>query len=158
MSSLRIILCILLSLTLTHALLTQQQDSLSAYEVLAQYGFPPGILPKGVTGYALNRETGEFAAYLEGSCSFVIETYTLKYKSTITGVITNGKLSKLKGVSVKILLLWLNIVEVVRDGDELQFSVGIASANFGVVNFLESPQCGCGFDCKNFNQIGVSSI
>lgn len=156
MSSIRI-LCILLSLTVTCAL--TQQETLSAYDVLQQYGFPPGLLPKGVTGYALNRETGQFSAYLEGSCSFNIESYTLKYKSTISGVISNRKLSNLKGVTVKVLILWLNIVEVVRDGDELDFSVGIASANFGVENFLESPQCGCGFDCYNLPQIGdVSSI
>ncbi|KAF1860966.1 hypothetical protein Lal_00000381 [Lupinus albus] len=151
MSSIRI-LCILFSLTLTYAI-TQQDSPLSAYEIIEQYGFPQGILPKGITGYALNRETGQFEAYLEGSCSFTIESYTLKYKPTITGVISNGKLDKLKGVSVKILLLWLNIVEVVRDGDDLAFSVGIASANFGVDNFLESPQCGCGFNCNEFTQI-----
>ncbi|KAG2324387.1 hypothetical protein Bca52824_007115 [Brassica carinata] len=43
--------------------------------------------------------------------------------------------------------LWLNIVEVIRNGDELEFSVGITSANFVIEEFYESPQCGCGFDC-----------
>ncbi|CAL0300250.1 unnamed protein product [Lupinus luteus] len=136
MASIRI-LSILLSLSLTYAL---TQDTLSAYEILEQYGFPPGILPKGITGYTLNRETGQFAAYLEGTCSFAIKSYTLKYKSTITGVISNGKLAMLKGVSIKVVLLWLNIVEVVVDGDDLEFSVGVTSANLGVRNFRESPQ------------------
>lgn len=45
--------------------------------------------------------------------------------------------------------MWLNIVTVTRDEDELQFSVGIASADFAVSNFDESPTCGCGFDCDN---------
>ncbi|KDO87179.1 hypothetical protein CISIN_1g048574mg [Citrus sinensis] len=31
----------------------------SAYDVLQEYDFPVGILPKGVTRYALNAETGE---------------------------------------------------------------------------------------------------
>ncbi|XP_057743424.1 uncharacterized protein LOC130961510 [Arachis stenosperma] len=136
----------------------QQDEKLSAYDVLQQYGFPVGLLPKGIIGYALNKETGEFAAYMDATCSFSIEGYTLKYKSTITGVITQGRLYNLKGVSVKILLLWLNIVEVKRDGDEIQFSVGIASANFGVENFYESPQCGCGFDCVTVNTLPLSSI
>ena len=62
-----------------------------------------------------------------------------KYKSTITGVISKGRLYNLKGVTVKILLLWLNIVEVSRQGNDIYFSVGISSANFGIENFLESP-------------------
>ncbi|MED6121403.1 hypothetical protein PIB30_029779 [Stylosanthes scabra] len=131
----------------------QQYEKLTAYDVLQQYGFPVGLLPKGIIGYALNKQTGEFAAYLDATCSFSIEGYDLKYKSTITGVITQGRLYNLKGVSVKILILWLNIVEVRVDGDELQFSVGIASANFGVQNFYESPQCGCGFDCNTLNTV-----
>lgn len=31
-----------------------------------------------------------------------------------------------------------------RDDEELEFSVGIASA---VINFVESPTCGYGLDC-----------
>ncbi|KAK3020865.1 hypothetical protein RJ639_045547 [Escallonia herrerae] len=36
-----------------------------------------------------------------------------------------------------------------RNGGELEFSVGIASAKFPVSNFEECPQCGCGMDCGN---------
>ncbi|KAF4364443.1 hypothetical protein F8388_007020 [Cannabis sativa] len=120
---------------------------LSAYQVLQQYGFPQGLLPKGVTGYELNRDTGEFSAHWNGTCKFNLEgSYSLEYKSTISGIISKERLKNLKGVSVKVLFFWLNIVEVVRDGDELQFSVGIASANFPIDNFEESPQCGCGLN------------
>ncbi|KAI3414361.1 uncharacterized protein J3R85_016356 [Psidium guajava] len=125
-------------------------EGLSAYEVLQGYNFPEGILPKGVTGYDLDRSTGRFRAYLGGggSCSFSIQgSYQLRYKSTISGYISRNKLTSLSGVSVKVLFLWLNIVEVERVGDELEFSVGLASASFTIDNFFESPQCGCGFDC-----------
>ncbi len=133
-------------------------DTPSAYEVLQDYGFPIGLLPKGITGYELNKETGEFSAYMNGSCSFKLEnSYELKYKSTITGVISKGRLKDLKGVSVKVLLLWLNIVELVRDGDKLQFSVGVASADVPIENFEECPQCGCGLDCNKFNAFLCSS-
>ncbi|KAE8022888.1 hypothetical protein FH972_008649 [Carpinus fangiana] len=47
----------------------------------------------------------------------------------------------------KVLLLWLSIVKVTRVDDELEFCVGIASADFAVSDFDESPTCGCGFDC-----------
>lgn len=144
-------------MTGSHAI--RVQEKFSAYDILKQYDFPVGLLPKGATGYELNTKTGKFTAYLNETCSFYIQSYELKYKSTIKGVISQGKLAKMKGISVKVELLWLKIVEVTRIGDELEFSVGIASADFGVDNFVESPQCGCGFDCNNFLKNGdVSSI
>ncbi|KAG6384586.1 hypothetical protein SASPL_120971 [Salvia splendens] len=119
----------------------------SVYEVLQSYGFPAGLLPQGVTSYELDTTTGKFSVSLGGSCSFSISGYDLKYKSTITGTIANNKITDLNGIQVKILFFWINIIEVTSDGDELQLSVGIASANFPVDNFFECPQCGCGFDC-----------
>ncbi|XP_009631923.1 uncharacterized protein At5g01610-like [Nicotiana tomentosiformis] len=120
----------------------------SAYEELQRYDFPMGILPKGVKDYKLNTKTGEFSAYLNSTCSFRLETsYQLNYKPVIKGVISKGRLTKLSGVSVKVVLLWLNIVEVRRKGGNLEFSVGLTSANFPIENFEECPQCGCGLDC-----------
>ncbi|XVF32794.1 hypothetical protein REPUB_Repub17cG0113400 [Reevesia pubescens] len=132
-------------------------DSLTAYEVLQQYDLPIGLLPKGVLSYELDSSTGEFSVYLNGSCTFSIDSYELKYKSTITGVISKDKLTSLSGIKVKILFLWLNIISVIRDDDELEFSVGIASADFSVDNFSECPTCGCGFDCDTVNGRKINS-
>lgn len=137
--------------------LVSAQKALTAYDILQQYGFPVGILPVGVTGYELNRATGEFSLFLNQKCKFKIESYELEYKPTVQGVISQGRIRKLKGVSVKIVLLWLSIVEVVNDGDDLQFSVGIASANFPLDSFYESPQCGCGFDCDKAGSLVSAS-
>lgn len=71
-------------------------------------------------------------------------------------MIDKDRQKNLRGVAVKVLLLWLDIVEVVREGDELQFSVGVASADFPVENFEECPQCGCGLDCNDFNAVRSS--
>lgn len=123
-------------------------DKLTAYQVLQEYDLPIGLLPKGALSYELDSTTGRFSASLNGSCSFSLEgSYQLKYKSTIKGYISKDRLRDLSGVSVKVLFFWLNIVEVVRRGDELQFSVGIASAAFPLSNFADCPQCGCGLDC-----------
>ncbi|PKI51649.1 uncharacterized protein At5g01610-like [Punica granatum] len=127
-------------------------NNLTAYEVLEEYDFPVGLLPKGVLSYELNKSTGEFSVYLNGSCTYSIDSYELKYKSKITGVISTDKLKSLSGIKVKVLFLWLSIVEVVKDDDELEFSVGIASADFPVSNFDESPTCGCGFDCETLRR------
>ena len=149
-----LILLILISLTASFA---SADEKVSAYEALQQYDFPSGILPEGVVGYELDRDTGEFSAYLDGTCNYAIDSHQLSYESTIQGVISPGRITNLKGVSVKVLFFWLNIVEVIHDGDEMEFSVGIASANFPIDNFFESPQCGCGFNCNHLNPF-VSSI
>ncbi|KAG8067895.1 hypothetical protein GUJ93_ZPchr0005g14669 [Zizania palustris] len=124
----------------------------TAYEALATFDFPPGILPKGVVSYTLDDSTGDFTATLNttSTCSFAIRgSYSLRYQRKISGRIAADRLASLEGVAVKILFLWVNIVEVTRHGDQLGFSVGIASADFGIDNFLESPRCGCGFDCAD---------
>ncbi|KAL3649125.1 hypothetical protein CASFOL_005528 [Castilleja foliolosa] len=127
-------------------------DSPTVYEVLLSYDFPAGLLPQGVISYELDYSTGKFSVYLNKSCSFTIQGYDLKYKSTITGTISKDKIKNLKGIQVKILFFWVNIVEVTKDDDDLEFSVGIASASFEVDNFYESPKCGCGFDCVNLGK------
>lgn len=144
-----VFLLLVLTLSTSSSSAAAVNDTLTAYEVLEEYDFPIGLLPQGVTGYELDTSTGKFSAYLNSSCTFTISGYKLKYKTTITGVITTDKLYKLSGISVKVLFLWLNIAEVIRDGDELEFSVGIASADFSVDGFDECPQCGCGFDCDD---------
>ncbi|CAH2071987.1 unnamed protein product [Thlaspi arvense] len=127
-----------------------EADSPTAYSLLQSYNFPVGILPKGVVAYDLDTSTGKFHAYFNDSCSFsLVGSYQLNYKSTISGYISENKLKNLSGIKVKVLFLWLNIVEVTRNGDEMGFSVGFTSANFAIQEFLESPQCGCGFECKD---------
>ncbi|GLJ10815.1 hypothetical protein SUGI_0135670 [Cryptomeria japonica] len=126
----------------------QADSNLTAYTVLEQYGFPAGLLPTSVKGYTLN-EDGSFEIYFEGSCSFSLESgYSLKYKERITGHLSTGSLKDLKGVSVKVLFFWLTIDGIVREGDSLEFSVGVVSASFPVDNFIECPHCGCGLDCN----------
>ncbi|XP_050224370.1 uncharacterized protein LOC126674045 [Mercurialis annua] len=134
----------------------------SAYEMLTDYGFPKGLLLQGVTGYVLDSASGKFSAFLNGSCSFSLEgSYQLRYKSRISGYISEGMISNLEGVSVKLWFMWLDIVEVSRIGDDLEFSVGIAGAGFPVDNFEESPQCG-GFLIRELSKIrfnpSVSSL
>ncbi|RZC80736.1 hypothetical protein C5167_043329 [Papaver somniferum] len=100
------VLCmILLSLTsslITPAAAVEESSNLSAYEILQGYDFPVGLLPVGVTGYELDKSSGKFAVHFgAGDCSFPLSGYQLKYKSTVTGVISKGKLTNLSGISVK---------------------------------------------------------
>ncbi|KAL8513413.1 hypothetical protein ACS0TY_012758 [Phlomoides rotata] len=142
-------LLLIISLSLLSFAPPSTANPLTVYEALQSYDFPVGLIPKGVTSYELDPSTGKFTVKLNGTCSFDIDGYALKYKSTISGTISKDKIKDLKGIQVKVLLFWVNIVEVTRDKDELDFSVGIASASFPLDSFYESPQCGCGFDCVN---------
>ncbi|KAL2927717.1 hypothetical protein RDABS01_028720 [Bienertia sinuspersici] len=150
MASSSIILSISLLFFLSLSSITTADDKLSAYEALKTFNFPIGILPKGALGYELNKNSGDFKAFFNGSCSFSLEgSYQLRYKQTISGIISKNRLKNLNGVSVKVFFMWLNIVEVTRVDDKLQFSVGIASADFPIDNFEECPQCGCGLVCDH---------
>lgn len=131
------------------SVIVSANEKTSAYEELQHYDFPIGILPKGVIGYELNSKTGEFSAYLNGSCKFMLSSYELYYKPVIKGVISKGRLMKLSGVTVKVVFLWVNIVEVRRRDDNLQFSVGFTSANFPIRSFDKCPRCECGLHCVN---------
>ncbi|KAJ4967767.1 hypothetical protein NE237_014468 [Protea cynaroides] len=142
-------LCFSLLLCLS-SLSVAAADKPTAYEILQSYDFPIGLLHKWVTGYKIDTSSGKFSVYLNETCSFyLVNSYEISYKSTIKGHITKDKITELQGISVKVFLFWFNIVEITRNGDNLNFSVGVASADFSVENFYECPQCGCGFDCVN---------
>lgn len=142
-----------IALILPILLLSATAAAPTAYELLESYDFPIGILPKGVTNYDLDASSGKFNAYLNGSCSFSLEgSYELKYQSRISGHVVKDKLTNLSGVGVKVFFVWLNIVEVRRNGGNLEFSVGIASAEFPVENFYVCPQCGCELNCKSVQE------
>ncbi|KAJ4954421.1 hypothetical protein NE237_011204 [Protea cynaroides] len=120
-------------------------DTMTAYEILQQYDLPVGIVPKSIVGYQLDRSMGKFTGYLYGSCSFsLIGSYQLKYQPTLTGSLSKDKLTQLQAS--------------VSGCDELQFSVGIASTSFPIENFLESPQCGCGFECDDKLSKGIEAL
>ncbi|XP_057782282.1 uncharacterized protein At5g01610-like [Salvia miltiorrhiza] len=129
-------------------------DRPTVYEAIGSYGLPQGLLPEGVTNYKLDVATGKFSVYLDKTCSFTIQGYDLKYKTTVTGTISRNRIRNLTGIQVKILFLWVNIVEVTKDGGNLELSVGIASAGFPAGDFEESPRCGCGFKCANSGRSG----
>ncbi|RVW97852.1 hypothetical protein CK203_021202 [Vitis vinifera] len=125
-----------------------EDGSRTAYEVLEDYYFPVGHLPKGVKGYDLNITRGKFSVYFNDTCSFSLESsYQLKYMPTVKGYISNGKLSSLEGVYTRLFLVWMEIVEILRSEDDIVLSVGVMSSAFPIDYFEESPQCGCGFQC-----------
>lgn len=121
----------------------QAAPSTDVYERLETYGFPEGLLPHIVTGYALE-ENGRFTLYLEQKCRVLIQgKYPLVYEKVITGLLSYGQLQELKGITVKAYYIWWNITGISVSGelDQLFFEIGILSAKFPRENFDDPPIC-----------------
>ena len=121
------------------------EEDPTAYEVLASYGFPDGLLPRIVENsgedYSLDTD-GAFKLHLEKTCKFNIpNSYEVRYSSQISGIISPEKLRNLSGISVHILYVWWNIDGITVNGDDLVFQVGPFSASFPADNFIDNPMC-----------------
>ncbi|KAL3699526.1 hypothetical protein R1sor_017548 [Riccia sorocarpa] len=112
-----------------------------AYEQLISYGFPRGILPDSVTGYSLE-DDGHFSVYLEGKCNvFIPGEFPVIYSKTITGKLSFGSLTDLKGIQVQAYFFWWPIDTISVSNGNLVFEVGSLTAKYPVNNFDESPAC-----------------
>ena len=112
----------------------------TAYTMLQQYGFPPGIIPEGVQSYQLWQD-GSFEAHYSDDCKLHVGGFSIHFSSRLAGNIQNGSISGLEGVKVKIVIPWVGIRTVSRDGDELRVHAGKISRSFPVGYFSVSPQC-----------------
>ncbi|KAL6658611.1 hypothetical protein ACP70R_004197 [Stipagrostis hirtigluma subsp. patula] len=112
----------------------------TVYDVLKQYGFPPGLLPTGATGYNL-RPDGSFEAYLAAECNFRIHKWSVRFSNRIAGNIQTGSIHNLEGVKVKVLFVWIRINQVDHAGDQLHLHAGPVTKSFSVSDFTTSPHC-----------------
>ncbi|XP_010239202.1 uncharacterized protein LOC104585015 [Brachypodium distachyon] len=120
---------------------TSNSTAPTAYEMLGNYGFPPGILPQGVQSYVLNAD-GSFSVSLPSDCEIDVDGFKLRYKSSIHGNIKSMLINGLGGVSVNLAIFQsLGINGVERSGDKLKFEAGVVSKSFAVDIFAVSPRC-----------------
>ena len=127
------------------SLSTAVAEEKTAYEILASYGFPDGLLPRTVENsggnYALD-DNGAFELHLERTCRFTIPgSYEVQYAPRISGSVSSGKLRNLSGISVHIFYVWWNIDAITVNGNDLMFQVGPFSASFPAENFVDNPMC-----------------
>ncbi|KAL2343337.1 hypothetical protein Fmac_004622 [Flemingia macrophylla] len=114
----------------------------SVYEVLPKYGLPSGLLPDTVTDYTLDEE-GQFVVVLAKAC-YVQFDYLVYYESKITGKLSYGSITNLKGIQVQRLFLWFNVDEIRVDlppSDSIYFQVGIINKKLDVDQFKTVRQC-----------------
>ncbi|XP_073291523.1 uncharacterized protein [Primulina huaijiensis] len=114
----------------------------TVYELLPKYGLPSGLLPDSVTNYTLDQD-GNFEVNLKKPCYIKFE-YTVYYEKKITGKLSIGSITDLKGIEVQSFFFWFNVGEIKVDlppSHSIYFSVGIIDKKLDVDQFLTVRSC-----------------
>lgn len=128
--------------TLLSSSLTLSTAEETAYDILPKYGLPSGLLPDTVTGYTLS-DDGRFVVNLAKTC-YIKFDYMVYYEKTITGKLSYGAITDLKGIQVQRLLIWFNVDEIRVDlppSDSIYFQVGIINKRLDIDQFKSVRSC-----------------
>ncbi|KAJ6934750.1 hypothetical protein NC651_009675 [Populus alba x Populus x berolinensis] len=122
-----------------------QDPSPTVFEILPKFGLPSGLLPKTVKSYSLS-DDGSFTVYLEKEC-YVEFDYLVYYEKKITGKLSYGSISDLKGIQVQRFFLWLGVDNIRVDlppSDSIYFQVGWINKKLDVDQFKTVHSCRAG--------------
>ncbi|KAL6203965.1 hypothetical protein ACLB2K_021235 [Fragaria x ananassa] len=132
---------ILLLLLLSAAPRLSLSDS-TVFELLPKYGLPSGLLPASVSNYTLS-DDGRFVVVLDKPCYIQFE-YLVYYETKITGKLSYGAITDLKGIQVQRLFFWFDVDEIRVDlppSDSIYFTVGIINKKLDVDQFQSVHSC-----------------
>ncbi|XP_058731691.1 uncharacterized protein LOC131603410 [Vicia villosa] len=136
-------LIIIFSLTIiTFSFITKSTAKETVYDLLPKYGLPSGLLPNSVTDYTLS-DDGRFVVYLDRTC-YIQFDYLVYYEKKITGKLSYGSISDLKGIQVQRLFIWFNVDEIRVDlppSDSIYFQVGIINKRLSLNQFKTVRSC-----------------
>ncbi|KAH1050711.1 hypothetical protein GLYMA_08G112400v4 [Glycine max] len=120
----------------------------SVYEILPKYGLPSGLLPDTVTDYTLD-EDGQFVVVLAKPC-YIQFDYLVYYETKISGKLSYGSITNLKGIQVQRLFIWFNVDEIKVDlppSNSIYFQVGIINKKLDVHQFKTVRSCRKSLSC-----------
>ncbi|KAL5053824.1 hypothetical protein RYX36_034506 [Vicia faba] len=144
-------LIFILSLTIINFIFfTKTAAKETVYDLLPKFGLPSGLLPNSVTDYSLS-DDGRFVVVLDSTC-YIQFDYLVYYEKKITGKLSYGSISDLKGIQVQRVFIWFNVDEIRVDlppSDSIYFQVGIINKRLGLDQFKTVHSCR--------NSIGSSS-
>ncbi|XP_004294979.1 PREDICTED: uncharacterized protein LOC101299279 [Fragaria vesca subsp. vesca] len=132
---------LLLLLLLSAAPRLSLSDS-TVFELLPKYGLPSGLLPASVSNYTLS-DDGRFVVVLDKPCYIQFE-YLVYYETKITGKLSYGAITDLKGIQVQRLFFWFDVDEIRVDlppSDSIYFTVGIINKKLDVDQFQSVHSC-----------------
>lgn len=113
-------------------------------DVLRLCGLPMGLFPQCISDFTIEA-TGAFRLRLQSSspCDSVFET-RLRYDPEVSGRISYGKISDVRGVSAQELFLWLAVkgirVDIPSSG-LIYFEVELVSKQFSLSLFETPKEC-----------------
>ncbi|CAI9756988.1 unnamed protein product [Fraxinus pennsylvanica] len=97
---------------------------------------PDSLLPDSVTSYTLS-DDGKFVVNLKKAC-YIQFDYLVYYEKKITGKLSIGSISNLKGIQVKMFFLWFDVDKIKVDllpFDSIYFTVGFINKELDVDQF-----------------------
>ncbi|KAB1220990.1 hypothetical protein CJ030_MR3G021773 [Morella rubra] len=127
----------------TIPLLSLADSDTTVYEMLPQFGLPSGLLPDSVVNYTFSSSDGRFVVSLANPC-YVKFDYMVYYDKTITGKLSYGSITGLKGIQVQRFLLWLDVDEIRVDlppSGSIYFQVGFINKKLDVSQFQTVHSC-----------------
>ncbi|CAN6558863.1 hypothetical protein FF1_028761 [Malus domestica] len=134
---------LLLSLSVIPSLSLSLSDSPpTVFDILPKFGLPRGLLPASVSNYTLS-DDGRFVVVLPKTCYLQFD-YLVYYEKTITGKLTYGAITDLKGIQVQRFLFWLGVGEIRVDlppSDNIYFTVGIINKKLDIGQFQNVRPC-----------------
>ncbi|KFK25878.1 hypothetical protein AALP_AA8G174000 [Arabis alpina] len=113
----------------------------SFYDYLRESNLPAGIVPKGVTNFSIDIKTGQFTVALPVPCDAKFENQ-FHFDYNITGVLSDGRIGNLSGVTQKELFLWFAVKGIHVDPESsglIHFDVGVADKQLSL-SLFESPR------------------
>lgn len=114
----------------------------TVYDVLNENGLPMGLFPKGIERFGVDEE-GNFHVFLEKVCTAKFEN-EVRYETNVTGTISYGQITSLKGISSQELFLWFPVkmirVDIPNSGI-IYFDVGVIYKQFSFSLFEIPPEC-----------------
>lgn len=135
---------VFLIIALFSSILFLQLSSLpdpSFYDYLRESNLPAGIVPKGVTNFSIDIKTGRFTVTLPVPCDAKFENQ-FHFDYNISGVLSDGRIGNLSGVTQKELFLWFAVKGIHVDPESsglIHFDVGVADKQLSL-SLFESPR------------------
>ncbi|KAJ7980553.1 Protein of unknown function, DUF538 [Quillaja saponaria] len=124
------------------------------YDILQRFGLPSGLLPDSVSSYTLS-DDGGFVVVLGKPC-YVKFDYLVYYEKTITGKLSYGSITDLKGIQVQRLFLWFDVDEIRVDlppSGHIYFQVGIINKKLDIDQFKTIHSCRDGVSGSCFGSL-----
>lgn len=121
----------------------QISSSETIYELLKSNGLPIGLLPKGVTNFTFDTDSGRFEVHLDEACNAKFED-ELHYDCNVSGNLTYGQIGGLSGISAQDLFLWFPVKQIrvdIPSSGLIYFDVGVVSKQFSLSSFESPREC-----------------